>query len=461
MATINFKPRQQATNKVTIQSNVAYGSTISKRWTTGIVLENIKHWNYKTNRVVLSEKKEPNYRDYNKILNELEAHFKKEFATLSTTGNPIDEISLKNIYDGYWKTPAKTKKVQRVILNDLFDLYIEETTSFRLHEEKKTPFAKNTLQNYRTAFALFKQYQLDNNIVLEPKDIDKKFNDELITYLRSLDQLENQRKRERTGKDIPIKYYKETTIFSRVATIKAFLIWAKTEKDVKFPNFHEKHWKVLRPKTFSIALSLEELAIMNNVDLSNYDEEYSKVRDLFIISALCGGMRISASKQLQKANIKVIQIDGKPIKCFDFYAPKTNKFRCVPIHQVALEIIEKYDGEIPSIKSEVVSNELLKKIGKICGFDEVKNYREKRNGDWIDCSKKKYELISNHTARRSFCTNAYELGNDLLTIMAMSGHSSEKVFLNYIKVSEEKHAKRFTQQPFYNIKLDVKPRLIA
>ena len=50
-----------------------------------------------------------------------------------------------------------------------------------------------------------------------------------------------------------------------------------------------------------------------------------------------------------------------------------------------------------------------------------------------------------HTARRSFCSNEYLRGTDPLVIMAMSGHSSHKSFMRYIKVSNEQFADKLEQ----------------
>ena len=61
----------------------------------------------------------------------------------------------------------------------------------------------------------------------------------------------------------------------------------------------------------------------------------------------------------------------------------------------------------------------------------------------------KYDLIKNHTARRSFCTNAYIAGMSTLDIMAISGHSSEKTFLNYIKISADERAVKIAENPFF------------
>ena len=51
----------------------------------------------------------------------------------------------------------------------------------------------------------------------------------------------------------------------------------------------------------------------------------------------------------------------------------------------------------------------------------------------------KWEKLMTHTARRSFCTNMYLMGVPVLTIMAISGHKTEKSFRAYIKETEEEH----------------------
>ena len=63
---------------------------------------------------------------------------------------------------------------------------------------------------------------------------------------------------------------------------------------------------------------------------------------------------------------------------------------------------------------------------------------------------KKHELITNHTARRSFCTNAYKADMSVIDIMAISGHTSEKVFYNYIKASPMERLEKISQHSFFN-----------
>ena len=52
----------------------------------------------------------------------------------------------------------------------------------------------------------------------------------------------------------------------------------------------------------------------------------------------------------------------------------------------------------------------------------------------------KWENLTTHTARRSFCTNMYLLGVPVMTIMSISGLKTEKSFRSYIKASGEEHA---------------------
>lgn len=53
----------------------------------------------------------------------------------------------------------------------------------------------------------------------------------------------------------------------------------------------------------------------------------------------------------------------------------------------------------------------------------------------------KWEVLCSHTARRSFATNEYLAGTPSITIMAITGHKTEKAFLRYIKLTPNEHAK--------------------
>ena len=72
------------------------------------------------------------------------------------------------------------------------------------------------------------------------------------------------------------------------------------------------------------------------------------------------------------------------------------------------------------------------------------------SGKKVKQTKPKFKFISSHTARRSFCTNAYDDGVPPYQIMVISGHKSEKVFNNYIKTSVKRKATLVAQHPFFD-----------
>jgi integrase len=62
----------------------------------------------------------------------------------------------------------------------------------------------------------------------------------------------------------------------------------------------------------------------------------------------------------------------------------------------------------------------------------------------------KYELVTTHTARRSFATNEYlraiREGRDWRPIMAITGHKKESQFFDYIRITSEENAVLFSRQ---------------
>ena len=71
-------------------------------------------------------------------------------------------------------------------------------------------------------------------------------------------------------------------------------------------------------------------------------------------------------------------------------------------------------------------------------------------GDKTKESRSKWAMLTSHCARRSFCTNAILNGADTLTIMAISGHKTEKSFRRYLKLGPEHYASRMASSAFFN-----------
>ena len=123
---------------------------------------------------------------------------------------------------------------------------------------------------------------------------------------------------------------------------------------------------------------------------------------------------------------------------------KTDEIITIPILPIVKEILFKYGGKLPPPISNQKTNEYLKEIArKIPCFQTNVDKSITKAGRRITLTKEKWELISTHTARRSFATNYYLREFPTLTIMAITGHRTEKSFRKYIKIGQHEQVTLF------------------
>ncbi len=163
------------------------------------------------------------------------------------------------------------------------------------------------------------------------------------------------------------------------------------------------------------------------------DAKAANVRDLFLIGCYTG-LRFSDFSKLAQQNIADDYIT--------IQQTKTGEDVVIPVHNVIQKIIKKHNG-IPAIVSNQKFNSYLKDICKtIPAFSESVPKVITKAGKKLTLNLKKGEMVSSHTARRSFATNEYLSGTPSITIMAVTGHKTEKAFLKYIKVTSKEHAEK-------------------
>ena len=121
---------------------------------------------------------------------------------------------------------------------------------------------------------------------------------------------------------------------------------------------------------------------------------------------------------------------------------KTGNDVSIPILPTVRRIIDKYKGDLPKPLSNQKMNDYLKEVGELAGLDSQESKTLTKGGLRVTKTQSKFELVTTHTARRSFCTNNYLAGMDSISIMAISGHKSEREFLGYIKVTPREHANK-------------------
>lgn len=164
-----------------------------------------------------------------------------------------------------------------------------------------------------------------------------------------------------------------------------------------------------------------------------------KARDMFLIGAFTG-LRFSDYSRIRPANITdgVIRIRNR----------KTGVTTSVPVHWVVQEIIDSgYDFEHPLFEQKL--NSQIKDVAKLAGIEEDIVVSKNLGGKPVEVVRKKWELVSSHTARRSFATNAYKAGIPSIAIMKVTGHRREATFLRYIRISEAENAEMLKSSSFF------------
>ena len=173
------------------------------------------------------------------------------------------------------------------------------------------------------------------------------------------------------------------------------------------------------------------------------NKKLDNARDIFIIGCETG-LRISDLKRLSEENI----IEDQGDRFIKIEMRKTEKSVTIPISLRVEEIFIKNKKQTENIFPKAISdqkmNDYIKEISsKIDILKEPVSFTTTINDKRISISKAKFELITNHTARRSFATNAVIKGISRTLIMGITGHKTEKSFNRYIRMDELEIAKQF------------------
>ena len=168
-----------------------------------------------------------------------------------------------------------------------------------------------------------------------------------------------------------------------------------------------------------------------------------KVQDLFIIGCFTG-LRYSNLSQLDQKNL----FDKTRIK---IKTEKTGELVVIPMHPYVKSILDKWQWHLPEAISNQKMNAYLKELAKLAELNYNVSISSTKGGKKITEYFKKYELITVHTARRSFATNAYLMSVPTISIMKITGHRTERAFIKYIKISQEENANRLMNHPFFSL----------
>lgn len=165
------------------------------------------------------------------------------------------------------------------------------------------------------------------------------------------------------------------------------------------------------------------------IDLDLKDEEEIAVRDTFIFNCSFG-QRYSDLTRLDR---RKFSRNEKGRIVFTTRQKKTKKKVQFVLDKTAQHILEKYNFNLP-VLSDVKFNKIIKRLAKrVESMHREVEINETRGNKTEVLWFHKYEIISSHCMRRSFCTNFYKQKVNPEVIMAISGHTTPHQLRVYIK----------------------------
>lgn len=338
--------------------------------------------------------------EYNQILDELEERIKdiERHALL----NKI-ELTKEFILD-------KLEQKQKInVEHDFFDTFEEFIETERLVSSPNTTKGRVTIQNF------LKEFEEHRGVQVILDNINNQFFEELREYAF-------------TTKEIKNNYFSKI-----VSIIKRFMSWA--EERNYHTNIQYSKFKAPEDEIEVIFLNTEELMTLYNFDFES--ERLAKVRDFYCFGCFTG-LRFSDIQNLKSSNIyeDYIKLNIKKTKQTD---------HVVPLNKFSQGILDKYKDTpfepLPSISSQKL-NKYIKECCKEIGLDTPITITRYVGSKREDITMPKYELITSHTARKTFATVSLILGMTERFVKSVTGHKCDASFNRYVKIAEQEIKKQ-------------------
>ena len=396
---------KETDEKQTISITSRFGRNEKLMYATPLKVEAI-FWDESKGRV--KNTKYCTYKDeLNQALIDLEAAVNKFIIQSAADHEESDKVRLTRFLDSYFGHGEDKPKD----FHSFFEQFLKENET-RMNEKTGKVISYKNQREYINTYRLLCQYESKKHIRFDWEDIDVSFYNGFIAYLQGLN-------------------YATNTIGHKIVALKAVLNAAKERKINECSNYSGHLFHTVSEESQTVYLDEKELDFLYKLDLSK-DERLDRTRDLFLVGCWTG-LRFSDVTRIKP---EFIQNDILTI-----VQQKTGGRVAIPLHPVVKSILEKYNGNLPECVSNQKFNAALKDLGKYADLNERVFKSITKGGQKETTVYKKWELITSHTARRSFATNLYKSGFPSISIMQITGHKTEKAFLKYIKVTTEEHAK--------------------
>lgn len=354
-------------------------------------------------------------------------------------------------------------------------------------ENDNNTLVNEKLESMKGRFELFKDYIYEHpEAIAECLDALKRF-----VYIKEGDQLsvtewiKNYISARPIAESSKARYLSELNILVQYATEMKLVLKSFKEIDYKFVKSYEEYLlnrpvKIGSPKTLTVGTVKNKMQVLldwlkeadrNNlfdwrssrindyklpVDKEDCDNEIylteseieriyhlslvgreEQIRDAFILQCWTG-QRYSDIIRFADGIIKTVA-NGKIIELIQ---KKTSISLTIPLLEIAREILVKYNNKIPTYHNHI-ANYHLKEIAQQAEIYGEVLVKEHRKNGVVVTKKQKWELVTTHTARRSFATNMLLKGYTAEMIMKVTGHKTMDAFKLYMKATSSDVSKIF------------------
>ncbi len=327
---------------------------------------------------------------------------------------------IQRIIDDLIEGEKKEEEKKSITPLQFFQHYVDNMHK-RVDPRTRKYISNRTVIHHKTVLKRFQSFFSEKNIKDDFSAFDKNFQDVFIDWAYKS------------------KNYRSNTIPASFSVLKVWLNESLRQgliKDTTFKSYASKSTEV-----DSIYLTEEEISRLYSLDIPMLKKKgvidaksrIEETRDLFIIGCWTG-LRQSDLNHLENA---LFNIEDGTITVI---TEKTSEKVTIPMHNYIKELYAKYDGKFPKMCYKSHFIEHLKELGRLAEINDDVIIKENRGGNVTSNKYKKYQLIKSHTARRSFATNLYLKGAPTISIMKLTGHTTEANFMKYIKVTRKENA---------------------
>jgi integrase len=334
------------------------------------------------------------------------------------------EVAFNKVIDLYDPFKLENDKLAQLIEDNIKNKprhtpFFEYCDTYFEHASKQ--FTRRRSQQVLTAINKLKDF--NPNLTFE--QIDKRFYRDFTQFLRD--------------KDFSVNY-----IGSIIKNLKRILNYATENEENK--NLEYQNFKKPNEEVFNIYLTEQEIDAIYNlvIDEKLIRQYHQKKNEEQFLSARSIKSQIQALDRARKlfvigcwTGLRVenylnidpeIQVDPSG-KFLHAIANKNGPKLRIPIHKLVRQIIS-VDGFPQSISQQKL-NQQIKVLGEMAEINDSIIFTRTKGNKRIEYTKYKYELITTHTARRSFASNLLSRGIPKQFIMAVTGHKTESNFNKY------------------------------